>query len=354
MPDFAAGARSVDTATALERVPAARPAPARTGSRRRRLSLGNRHSLRGGRDASDHPVPGGSCGAIPVRPESWSARVFWPVVFFVAKHVVTRRTPIGRKEMPEIRFHGGPMLRVKRGGPRTVAASSGCRSGVRRRRRPAGDRRTGAVIEVAQRHLVYRFPSGVRLDRSADLRDRRLAGGDAGSGRIGARAVLLRAGLPVRVQLHGVARRRPGCRVYRPPRPNRGGVSRLISGVGRVLSLKRCSIGCGGCSYVGIGRGQVPRCRRSPSRAASRRRQHGPGHGHLSDRRRRGAVRVWQAAYAEGIGHRGRVGCRPGRLLARHGLHPPGRTRRGRRLGRPRSAIARTGDRTMSSNGATC
>ena len=30
------------------------------------------------------------------------------------RHVVTRRTPIGRKEMHEIRHHGGPMLRVKR------------------------------------------------------------------------------------------------------------------------------------------------------------------------------------------------------------------------------------------------
>jgi putative flavoprotein involved in K+ transport len=28
--------------------------------------------------------------------------------------VITRRTPIGRKAMEEIRFHGGPMLRVKR------------------------------------------------------------------------------------------------------------------------------------------------------------------------------------------------------------------------------------------------
>ena len=30
------------------------------------------------------------------------------------RHVVTRRTPIGRKEMAEVRHHGGPMLRVKR------------------------------------------------------------------------------------------------------------------------------------------------------------------------------------------------------------------------------------------------
>ena len=33
---------------------------------------------------------------------------------FLWKHLLTRRTPIGRKEMRHIRFHGGPMLRVKR------------------------------------------------------------------------------------------------------------------------------------------------------------------------------------------------------------------------------------------------
>jgi putative flavoprotein involved in K+ transport len=36
------------------------------------------------------------------------------MLIFAWKHVVTRRTPIGRKEMNAIRFHGGPMLRVKR------------------------------------------------------------------------------------------------------------------------------------------------------------------------------------------------------------------------------------------------
>ena len=33
---------------------------------------------------------------------------------FMARHLITRRTPIGRREMDEIRFHGGPMIRVKR------------------------------------------------------------------------------------------------------------------------------------------------------------------------------------------------------------------------------------------------
>ena len=38
----------------------------------------------------------------------------FPILKFAWRHVVTRRTPIGRKEMPLVRFHGGPMLRVKR------------------------------------------------------------------------------------------------------------------------------------------------------------------------------------------------------------------------------------------------
>jgi putative flavoprotein involved in K+ transport len=53
-------------------------------------------------------------GQIPFRIESWHARLGWPVILFMFKHVLTRRTPMGRKEMDEVRFHGGPALRVKR------------------------------------------------------------------------------------------------------------------------------------------------------------------------------------------------------------------------------------------------
>jgi putative flavoprotein involved in K+ transport len=53
-------------------------------------------------------------GQIPVRLESRAAHVFFPLFLFAGRHLVTRRTPIGRKAMEEIRFHGGPMLRVKR------------------------------------------------------------------------------------------------------------------------------------------------------------------------------------------------------------------------------------------------
>lgn len=57
---------------------------------------------------------GRECGQIPVRLESRRAHAFLPLMVFVFKHVLTRRTPMGRKEMNEVRFHGGPSLRVKR------------------------------------------------------------------------------------------------------------------------------------------------------------------------------------------------------------------------------------------------
>ncbi len=57
---------------------------------------------------------GRDCGQIPVRLESRRMKVLFPILLFLWRHVVTRRTPVGRKEMSHVRFHGGPMLRVKR------------------------------------------------------------------------------------------------------------------------------------------------------------------------------------------------------------------------------------------------
>jgi putative flavoprotein involved in K+ transport len=66
--------------------------------------------------AETRPVvlSGRDCGQIPVRLGTRQARVALRVMAFVFRHVLTRRTPMGRKEMPEVRFHGGPALRVKR------------------------------------------------------------------------------------------------------------------------------------------------------------------------------------------------------------------------------------------------
>ncbi|GAA2147150.1 NAD(P)/FAD-dependent oxidoreductase [Nocardioides koreensis] len=81
-------------------------------------------------------LAGRDCGEIPIRLESRRMHVVFPMLLFAWRHVVTRRTPIGRKEMEEIRFHGGPMLRVKRsdlaerGVVRTEARVEGVRDGL--------------------------------------------------------------------------------------------------------------------------------------------------------------------------------------------------------------------------------
>jgi putative flavoprotein involved in K+ transport len=87
--------------------------------------------------AETHPAVlcGPSRGNIPMRPESRRAHVLMPIVVFIFKHVLTRRTPMGRKEMQEVRFHGGPHLRVKpadldrRGVIRTQARLTGVADG---------------------------------------------------------------------------------------------------------------------------------------------------------------------------------------------------------------------------------
>jgi putative flavoprotein involved in K+ transport len=59
-------------------------------------------------------LAGRDCGQIPPRLDSPVMRVIFPALIFAWRHVLTRRTPMGRKELPEVRAHGGPMLRVKR------------------------------------------------------------------------------------------------------------------------------------------------------------------------------------------------------------------------------------------------
>lgn len=66
--------------------------------------------------AGTHPtvLSGRDTGQIPVQLDGWSAHVFFPLFLFAGRHLVTRRTALGRRAMDEIRFHGGPALRVKR------------------------------------------------------------------------------------------------------------------------------------------------------------------------------------------------------------------------------------------------
>lgn len=53
-------------------------------------------------------------GQVPFKPGRPGQALIWPILLFLWRHALTRRTPLGRKEMQHIRFHGGPMIRVKR------------------------------------------------------------------------------------------------------------------------------------------------------------------------------------------------------------------------------------------------
>lgn len=52
-------------------------------------------------------------GEIPPRLEGRVMRFLFPVLRFVAMRVLTANTPMGRKVGPDLRAHGGPLLRVK-------------------------------------------------------------------------------------------------------------------------------------------------------------------------------------------------------------------------------------------------
>src|SRR5829696_2022795 len=58
-------------------------------------------------------LSGKPSGQLPVRHGPAAARFFFPVVRFVGNHVLTLRTPIGRKAQPRFISHGAPLIRVK-------------------------------------------------------------------------------------------------------------------------------------------------------------------------------------------------------------------------------------------------
>jgi putative flavoprotein involved in K+ transport len=91
---------------------------------------------------------GRDTGQVPIDIESRRGRVLWRALSFLARRVLTTRTPIGRRMRPEIRGHGGPLLRYKRadleaaGVERTTARAVGTRDG-----RPLLE--DGTVLDVA-------------------------------------------------------------------------------------------------------------------------------------------------------------------------------------------------------------
>jgi putative flavoprotein involved in K+ transport len=52
-------------------------------------------------------------GQIPIRIESRAARLVLPILWFVAGHVLTVKTPLGRKVRPHVLENGAPLIRVK-------------------------------------------------------------------------------------------------------------------------------------------------------------------------------------------------------------------------------------------------
>jgi putative flavoprotein involved in K+ transport len=61
-------------------------------------------------------LAGHAHGELPFRViDTWRARIVWPIMVFVASHLLTTRTPIGRKMAPFVRLGGGPLLRIRSG-----------------------------------------------------------------------------------------------------------------------------------------------------------------------------------------------------------------------------------------------
>ncbi len=58
-------------------------------------------------------LSGKDVGAVPVRHGSVAARFVLPVIRFIGHHVLTKRTPIGRKVGPKVASKATPLIRVK-------------------------------------------------------------------------------------------------------------------------------------------------------------------------------------------------------------------------------------------------
>ncbi len=65
--------------------------------------------------AQDRPtfLVGPDRGNIPLEWDSPMLKAAMPIIVFVWRHVLTRRTPVGRRVLREVRSHGAPTLRVK-------------------------------------------------------------------------------------------------------------------------------------------------------------------------------------------------------------------------------------------------
>lgn len=89
-------------------------------------------------------LAGGDCGEVPFRPERfWGRNLLGPLLLgFVFRHVLTVKTPIGRKARPAILAKGAPRIRVK---SRDLVAA-----GVRRVPRVVGVRNGQPLLQGAR------------------------------------------------------------------------------------------------------------------------------------------------------------------------------------------------------------
>jgi putative flavoprotein involved in K+ transport len=65
-------------------------------------------------DSRPTTLVGPDRGNIPVEWGSWAFRMAFPAIELAFNHVLTRRTPMGRRKLQQVRHHGVPQLRVKR------------------------------------------------------------------------------------------------------------------------------------------------------------------------------------------------------------------------------------------------
>ena len=115
-------------------------------------------------------MAGRDTGQLPFRGERFLGRnVFMPLVLgLVFRHLLTVKTPLGRKMRPAVLSKGGLRIRVKtsdltaagvQGAPRVVGVRNG---------KPLLE--DGRTLTVGNVDLVHRISPRVRLDRAADLR----------------------------------------------------------------------------------------------------------------------------------------------------------------------------------------
>ena len=113
-------------------------------------------------------------GQEPFRPGSRWDRLSMPLVWWLASHVLTVKTPMGRKVRDKFASRGLPLARV-RPADFTAAGSRARAEDGGRARRPADARRWSGP-RGRERDLVHGLRAGLRLDRPSGLRRQRNPG----------------------------------------------------------------------------------------------------------------------------------------------------------------------------------